>query len=342
VIVLSLAGSVMGYLVFGLATTLVWLFVGRLAQGVCGANIATAQAYIADVTPPEKRARNLGMYLGAAFGLGFIFGPALGGLLARYGNLGLGAVAAGMSLCGLLLALWRLPESLPPEARTPRARTAHFRGLGAVLRLPGVARAVAVFGLATLGFSMMEGVFSLYVLVRFFGGDARTQAQVSKVHSVAARAGFWTAALFVTIGVVSTLVQGGLIGRLRARFGEPKLVVMGVGTMAVALALVCGVTRLAWLFPAMGLLALGQGLNTPSLSSLLTQLAPAAQVGEVLGVYQSMGSLSRSVGPALGGLVFELWGHTLPFAAAAGLLALAAGLALGLRDMLTNEGAAPA
>lgn len=329
VILISLLGSVGGYLIFGFAPSLLWLFVGRLVQGICGANIATAQAYIADSTPPAERARSLGMYLGAAFGLGFIFGPALGGALSRWGHLGLGVVAAGMSFLGFLLALVRLPESLPREKRAaaPAKKRALLGGrLGDVAAMPGVLRAVLVFGLATLAFAMMEGVFSLYVLVHFFGGTAQG-FEPGHADPLAAKAGMWTAAIFVVIGIVSTVVQGGLIGRLRARFGEARLVAFGVAAMAVAFVLVALAPSLGLLFPAMGVLAVGQGLNTPSLSSLVTQLAPSTRQGEVIGVYQSMGSLARTFGPALGGLVFQFAGQRMPFVVSALVMALAAVLA---------------
>lgn len=342
VILISLLGSVGGYLVFGFARSLTWLFIGRTIQGICGANIATAQAYIADSTPPAERARSLGMYLGAAFGLGFIFGPALGGALSHWGHLGLGLVAAAMSAMGFLLAAVKLPESLPPERRNVEPRRANLLGgrLGEVLAMPGVARAISVFGLATLAFAMMEGVFSLYVLVRFFGGTASGMT-LGHPDPLAARAGMWTAAIFVSIGVVSTVVQGGLIGRLRARFGEARLVAFGVAAMAVAFVLIFFAPNLALLFPAMGVLAVGQGLNTPSLSSLVTQLAPSTRQGEVIGVYQSVGSLARTVGPALGGLVFQTAGQRVPFIVGAAVMAGAAALAMRLLAYDSEHGRAP-
>ncbi|MBS2027435.1 MAG: MFS transporter [Deltaproteobacteria bacterium] len=330
VLLISLLGSVGGYLIFGLAGSLAWLFVGRMVQGICGANIGTAQAYIADVTPPEERAKSLGLYLGAAFGLGFVFGPAVGGLLAQWGNLGLGIAAAAMSLCAFLLALVALPESLPPEKRGAHARQrGGLERLMEVLRMPGVGRIIAVFGLATLGFSMMEGVFSLYVLVHFFHVEA-TPGALPGHDPLSVSAGRWTAAVFVVIGVVSTVVQGGLIGRLRAAFGEPKLVAAGVGIMTLAFAFVPAVGSVALLMAPMGALALGSGINNPSISSLLTQRAPATRQGEVIGVYQSVGSFARTVGPSLGGLFFQMFGETTPFLGAAALMALATVISLGL------------
>jgi DHA1 family tetracycline resistance protein-like MFS transporter len=331
VLLISILGSVAGYLIFGFAGSLFWLFVGRTVQGVSGANIGTAQAYISDVTPPEDRAKSLGMYLGAAFGLGFIFGPALGGALSQWGNLGLGVVAAVMSALSFLVALFFLPESLPPEKRGV-VKTRKLFDLSAtleVMRLPDVGRTIAVFAIATLAFSMMEGVFSLYVLVRFFGGAASAIASTSTT-ALAESAGRWTAAIFVTIGVVSTIVQGGLIGTLRARYTESRLVVFGLGAEAVAFLGTTLAPTLLLLFPSMGLLALGSGVNNPSISSLISQLAPRERQGEVIGVFQSMGSLSRTIGPALGGLVFQLLGMNMPFAGAAFLMGVATLLALRL------------
>ena len=330
VLLISLLGSVGGYLVFGFAGSLIWLFAGRMVQGVCGANIGTAQAYIADVTPPEERAKSLGLYLGAAFGLGFVFGPAVGGLLAQWGNLGLGIAAAVMSAMAFVIALFALPESLPLEKRGAHARKGGgLERLTEVLRMPGVGRIIAVFGLATLGFSMMEGVFSLYVLVHFFHVDAAPGAMLGH-DPLSVSAGRWTAAVFVVIGIVSTVVQGGLIGRLRTAFGEPRLVAAGMGIMTLAFAGVPAVGSVAMLMVPMGLLALGSGINNPSISSLLTQRAPSTRQGEVIGVYQSVGSFARTIGPSLGGLLFQMIGETTPFLGASVLMALATLISLGL------------
>lgn len=330
VLIGSLAGSVFGYLVFAAATSLPLLFLGRLLQGIAGANISAAQAYIADVTSPAERAKSIGMYLGAAFGLGFIFGPAIGSVLTGHGNLGLGVAAAAMSLAALVVALIKLPESLPPTARGQGvARPGFVDSLG-LLRHRPMALVVAVFVPATLAFSMMEGVFSLFIVERYFPGATGEAAK---------SAGTWTGLVFVTIGVVSTVVQGGLIGRLRARFGEPSLVRFGTSAMALGLFGLPLAPEVGWLFPCSMVLALGSGLNNPSLSSLVSQVAPAGRSGEAIGVYQGMGSLARTVGPALGGLLFERLGAQGAFWGGSGVMLLALAAAFGLE---TTKGPAVA
>jgi MFS family permease len=333
VLLLSLGGSIVGYLIFGLANSIWLLFLGRLVQGLAGANISTAQAYIADTTPPELRAKRLGMVLGGAFGLGFTFGPAVGSLLVRWGNLGLGLAAAAMSALALAVAFFKLPESLPPEARQAQKPAEGRLGrVGEVLALPGVARVSGVFVLATFAFSMMEGTFSLYLLTRFFGGVASaTMTELAASGDVVAQqAGKWTGGIFVTIGLVATVVQGGLIGPLRARYGEARLVVVGAALLSLSLTGIALVPTLGLLFPVVAVLAMGNGLSTPSLSSLISQVAPKGRQGEVIGTYQGLGSLARTLGPTVGGVLFQQVGQSAPFLLAGVLMAAAVLLALRL------------
>jgi DHA1 family tetracycline resistance protein-like MFS transporter len=319
VLLLSLAGSVVGYLVFAGAHSLAWLFAARVLDGITGGNISTAQAYVADITTQENRAKGMGM-VGAAFGLGFVLGPAAGGLLGAWGgNAAIGLAAAGLSALAWVGTWAFLPESRKPGSAA-RARGAPSQWL-AVLRLPGLGVALVLYLLFTTGFSLMEGTFSLLLVRRVLGAPEGTLSE-ALAREASLRAGW----IFVAVGVLSAVVQGGLVGRLRARFGELKLVAAGLSLLALGLAAVPLAPSYAALFLPMGVLAVGSALLSPSLSSWVSLRAPEGRQGEVLGAYQSMGSLGRLLGPASGGALFSAGGAVAPFAVASLLMVLCLGL----------------
>jgi MFS family permease len=322
VLLWSIAASAAGMAILGLGHSLAWLFVARLWSGVATANIAVAQAYIADVTAPETRARGMGM-IGMAFGLGFIFGPAVGGLLSRYAvpGLGVGAlpalVASGLSTINLLLALRTLPESLPPAARGRSVRRAvplDVQAFRAAVRVPGVGVAVATNFFVILWFAGMEQTFRLFT---------------DDVFGMSAAA---TGVIFAVVGVVGAGVQGGLVHALARRFGEARLVVAGPLILAVAFALLGaspifgGAARPA-LYAASGLIAFGNGIVQPSLPAYVSRRAGAADQGLALGTLQSASALGRVVGPAVGGLLYSAFNPTAPYATGAVGLLLAGMLA---------------
>jgi len=306
ILVLSLAGSALSYLLFGLAGSLAALFATRLLAGVCAANISTAQAYIADVTTPETRAKGMGM-IGAAFGLGFIFGPAVGGALSRYGYAVPAFFAAGLSLLALALALFRLPESLRQRVGLPGGAARGGFDLGrlwAALVHPGMGLLLLIFFCSVFAFANLEATFALFVeRAARFGYTARE-----------------TGYLFAYMGVLMSLMQGGLVGRLARRFGERRLVAAGTLMLAAGLGVVPLAPGLGGLMGALALLAFGAGMNTPSLSSLISRSAGADEQGGILGVSQSMASLARILGPAWGGFAFEQFGPASPYFTAAGLM----------------------
>ena len=327
VLLVSLAGSVVGYVMFAGANSLAWLFASRVLDGITGGNISTAQAYIADVTTAENRAKGMGM-VGAAFGLGFVLGPAAGGMLGAWGgNFAIGTAAAALS--GLaFLATWAwLPESRRPES-APTARPSAKRVLAA-LGLPGLGAALLLSFVFLTGFSQMEGTFSLFLVDRHLGGGTGALSP-----ELAKQASWLSGWLFVAVGVVSATVQGGLIGRLRARFGELRLVTAGLAFVAVGLVGIPVAPSYGWLFLPMAVLALGSALLSPSLSAWVSLRAPAERQGEVLGAYQSMGSLGRLLGPATGGALFSGGGPVAPFVTAAGLMVV--GLLLRSRMKATS------
>jgi len=309
VLLVSLAAAALAYLWLGFASTLWMLFAARALAGACAGNIAAAQAYIADITPPEQRARGMGM-IGAAFGLGFIVGPALGGVVAgnEVATADLrtpGLIACGLSLIALLGVLFVLRESLP--AGLPlRLRRGRIAALRDALARPALARLLLVFFLAILAFGGMEATFALWAIAQFGWGPA----QIGYV--------------FTYIGILSAIMQGGLIGRLTARFGEERLLLAGLVTIALGLLAIPAAHDLPLLLLAVSLLALGMGAMQPSLNSLISRRAGAEEQGEVMGVAQSVASLSRVLGPLLAGALFAGLGRDSPFLCGMVLVVLAA------------------
>jgi MFS transporter, DHA1 family, tetracycline resistance protein len=318
----SLILTGVSYLVFAVATSLPMLFVSRIFAGIAGATLSTAQAYIADTTTPENRTRGMGL-IGAAFGMGFIFGPAMGGVLSRWGFSVPAYAAAGLAAAAFLFALVRLPESLPPEEReAARHRVrASFRD---ALSRPVVGAVLGLFFIATLCFSGMEAVLALFC-ERFFGWGP---------HHI----GY----LFAYVGVVAAVLQAGMVGALAKRFGERALIRAGLALMGAAF-IVAGLVPPVGLFLVMmGMIAVGSGLITPSLSSLVSVATPADEQGRILGVYQSLGSLGRAVGPFLGGLLYDVVSPGAPLWAAGTVLVLAslAAVRVPRRERSASEGSA--
>jgi len=331
VLLISLAGSVAGYLLFGFAHSLPLLFLSRIVAGLAGGNISTAQAYVSDVTAPEERARGMGI-IGAAFGIGFVLGPAAGGALGSYGGeraVGLGAAA--LSLLSLAFALAFLPESRRPGSEP--ARREKLSAVRQALREPGLGLVLVAFFLFITAFAQMEGTFSVFLLSQHIAGGAHRVAggllvALPRVDDPIAREASWKAGLlFGVVGVVSAAVQGGLIGRLRRRFGEGRLARAGIAFTAIGLVLIPAAPVYAALFAPMAILALGSGLANPSLSALASLRAPRERQGEALGAYQAMGSLGRILGPILGGAVFDVGGPSAPYLVAAGMMVLALAVA---------------
>jgi DHA1 family tetracycline resistance protein-like MFS transporter len=250
------------------------------------------------VTAPENRAKGMGM-IGAAFGIGFIIGPALGGMLAgsnlETANLRApGVVACALSAVALLGVILLLKESLPQGA-AERPRRGRIGALRDALGRRVLARLLAIFFLTILAFAGMESTFALWAMAQFGWGPAQT--------------GY----LFTYVGLLSAVMQGGLIGRLTTRFGEEKLLIAGLAAIAGGL-LVLPLSRdLPLLLLATSALALGMGAMQPSLNSLISRRAGVGEQGEVLGVAQSVGSLSRVLGPLLAGALFAGFGRASPY-----------------------------
>jgi MFS family permease len=316
VLLVSLVASIVSYLWLGFANALWMLFAARLLSGAGAGNIAAAQAYITDVTPPEGRAKAMGM-IGAAFGLGFTVGPALGGLVAGSApdatDLSRPAfVAAGLSALALAIALARLKESRPPQSRDGEARPSRLRVARDLLGRPTLRQLVLLFFIATSAFAAMETTYALWTNSAFGWGPA----QVGLV--------------FLYVGMVLVVVQGALIGRLSRRFGEARLVAAGAALIAAGLFALPFALSLPRLMVVNTLLPLGMGLLNPSMTSLISKEAGADERGGVLGVAQSAGSLARIIGPAVAGPLFTVFGRDAPYYASAAVMTLAVAMALRL------------
>ena len=290
VLLISIIGTGIGFLVLGFAQTLAMLFVGRILDGITGGNISTAQAYIADVTTRENRATGMGL-IGAAFGVGFIFGPAIGGILSRWGIQVPFLFAAGLCFANAILLYFKLPETV--TAQRPAAnRAARGRGLGQLfnsLKQPQLRFVLTIYFLFIVAFSIMTTSFALYTMFRF-GYDAQH-----------------TGYLFAYVGVIAVIIQGGLIGRLVKRFGELPLVIIGALCFAISLFAVPFVGPaaggLAALLVGGGVFSMGNSLATPALTSLASKSAGAEEQGTILGVTQSVASMARAIGPFLAALL---------------------------------------
>jgi DHA1 family tetracycline resistance protein-like MFS transporter len=289
ILLISLLGTCLGFLILGFATTLTMLFIGRIIDGISGGNISTAQAYIADITTKENRAKGMGL-IGAAFGLGFVFGPAIGGILSHWGMNVPFLFAGALAFVNVILLYFMLPETVTPDhpARVSAASGRGWHQLLEALRQPQLAFVLTIYFLSIVAFSIMTAVFSLFMMFRL-GYDPW--------HSG------W---IFAFVGIISALVQGGLIGKLVKRFGEPTLVIAGALLFTVSLFLspfVGPSLGLLGILSIGGLSSIGNALSAPSLTSLGSKSASAGEQGSVMGVMQSVASLARAVGPSIAALI---------------------------------------
>ncbi len=360
VLIVSQIGTIVGFFMLffanffqGHVLGIVLIFASRILDGISGGNISTANAYIADITTPENRAKGLGA-LGAAFGLGFIFGPIIGGMVSHF--LGLQyvpLVAAAFSLTALILTFTQLAESRTPnnQRNDAAARRFSFRGLEHSLVRPIIGPLILLFFVNGFAFAGMEQTLSLLIQHRNYpitvhamlnthgtsgahgAADVVAGNKPTDVHATASLAAFgkkqddrssyasgW---LFGAIGIVIVIIQGGMIGRLTKKYGELKLTLLGPVITSAGLVLLGLPIHWAWRwtgFLAGGiLLAIGSGLFNPAMQALISRHCHADEQGEVLGANQGMASLARALGPILAGLLFEYVFPAMPYYVSAGL-----------------------
>ncbi len=328
---ISLMGTALGLLIMALTNRYEWVLAARVLDGVTGGNLPVAMAAMADGSKPEERSKVMGM-IGAAFGLGFVIGPALAGLLSGsafgqqlYALRGWHLpffVAAGLSFLGSLLVIAWLPETLTPELRA-KARSEEGRGhaLMKALKRPGMAQLLLIALLAMSGFAMMEGTFSLMANARFNFGQREV--------------GY----LFTFIGIMIVLYQGGLVRVVAKRVPERAAIWAGLLFMAVALFLL---PTSPWKWPFLLLmvpLAWGSGMNGTATNALASMLTPPEDQGGLFGVMSATQGLGRILGPAVGTLVFAKWGFKAPYLVASATVAVGLLLALNLPSPASRRAA---
>jgi multidrug resistance protein len=290
VLLFCLLGSAAGYFLFGLGGALWVLFLSRIIDGFSGGNISTASAYVADVTPPQERARSFGL-VGAAFGFGFILGPAIGGALGEI-NLAAPAYAAGaLSLLNAIAGYFVLPESLPKERRTTGpirlADLNPFASIGALLGRPRLGSLLAAQAVFYLAFSGFTGILAVFAIERF----SVLPGQL--------------AALLAVSGIANVVVQAGLVGRLVKRFDEQRLAVAALVLQALAGLATALVPELWMMVPVMLLSSAGSGLFYPTIGALLANAVQPDEQGRMSGVSAALGSLMNLFGPLSAGLLYD-------------------------------------
>jgi len=281
VLLFSLFGFGIDYILIGFAPTISWLFIARFISGVTGASITTASAYIADISAPEKRSQNFGL-IGAAFGLGFIIGPVIGGLLGQYGTRVPFFAAAGLTLLNVLYGYFILPESLPKENRrkfnikraNPMGSLKHLRSF------PGITGLVVVFGLIYLASHATQSTWTYYTMEKFDWDEKMVGFSLG------------------VVGFCVAIVQGGLTRIIIPKIGEVKSVYFGlivscVGFIGFAFS-PTGAIMLAMIIPY----CLG-GFATPSLQGIVSNKVPQNQQGELQGALTSLVSFTAIIGPPM-------------------------------------------
>ena len=291
VLFFSIIGSAIGYLLIGFAFALWMVFAGRIVAGITGGNISTAQAYIADVTTIKNRAKGMGFF-GAMFGLGFIFGPAIGGILSRYGISTPFFFAAALSFLNATLLYFILPESVKKDSQNRTSiRKNRIAEIIESLSDPHFGTLTAVYFFLVTSFSIMTYAFVLYTIERF-GYTAEQNGYI-----------------FAFIGVLAVIFQGGVFGKLANRFGESILTIAGCFLMTVSFFTIPYISPnsggLTGLLIVTALLAIGNSMASPALTSLASKVSDQNEQGKTLGVLQSGASLARAVGPAVGGILLN-------------------------------------
>lgn len=311
ILLFCLIGEAFSYLLFAWARSLEWLFVARILAGFFGASISTASAYISDITPPNERSKGMAL-IGAAFGLGFVVGPALGGVLALWGQQISSAPHFESSFCALwvgalclanfLFGLKFLKESLTTKNRNPHPKK-RFQLLKHYLGQKVMGALMSVYLLSSLAMSGMEATLILYMGEKFGW-------QLKEVSFG-----------FAYVGVITVLCQGGLVRRLIPLWGERKTLRFGLTCFAIGLFGIAFAPTVAWMGVTMTFLAVGTSFSNPATLGSISLLAPAEEQGMTMGVAQSLSSLGRILGPALGGFLYQSVSIKSPFVIS-GFLAL--------------------
>jgi MFS transporter, DHA1 family, tetracycline resistance protein len=314
VLLVSLIGSVIGYAVMANAHSLTMLFIARIIAGICGASVGTAAAYIADITPAENRSRRMGL-IGAAFGVGFVLGPAIGGILSHFWTVAPFWFGAGLAFLNAIAVLLFLPE---PEKHVKRSdvSTPVAADAGNQTGLDGIALLVVTYFVAIAGFAIVTMIYPQVL-------DRRFTLNTSQISMV-----------FVFLGLVGAFIQGGAIGRLAKRFGDYKLAGAGLLLMAISMLLMPLAQNMGLFLLFTFGLAVGNSLAQPTLMAMASRLAATTAQGRVIGTVQSAGSLGRVVGPLSGGVMLG-WDRPGPVLAYGNTPFLLGGIVMGIAFLLS-------
>jgi len=313
VLIFSLLGTVVSFVMLAMAQTIAMLFVARIVDGLSGGNISTARAYVADITEPKDRARAYGI-IGAAFGLGFILGPALSGLLARVSYTAPIWTAAGLTLVATAMAYFWLPETVH---RAAAGTGMPFKNIAAMMKRPGLRRMLVIDFVYWFAFAIFQTTFALFV-ARRFGFDAP-------------RTGYF----FAGFGVLGAIVQGAFIRPIVQRLGDKPVFIMGLVCAATGLVAATFAHSVGVLVIALIPLAFGIGFGHPTVSSLVSRAGRRDEQGRVQGAAGAVESLGRALGPVWGNAALQRFGDAMPYLSAAGCIAVT--LVLSLTYTVTDS-----
>jgi DHA1 family tetracycline resistance protein-like MFS transporter len=318
ILVACLFGTALAYTLFGLANSILFLFLAVLLDGLTGNNLSTSFTYVADITTAEERSRGMGI-VSAAFGLGLMAGPALGGLLSDYGLFVPAFAAAGIAFANTIYGIFILPESLPPELRSQHKPTLNFISqLQVVFNIQNIRLLLLSVFFLNFAFAGLQTNFPLFSNARF-DWDARQNGL-----------------LFAFVGTVSVFVQGFLFGRLQPKIGEVRLSILGLVCLSLGMAGIALATESWMIYPIVAFAAFGSSISIPAISGMISNRAPANEQGRLMGGNQVLFSLTAILGPAVAGISFERIGISAPYWIGSGLALIA--LYFAFRDSrLTSD-----
>ncbi len=304
ILLFSIGGTALSFLLLGVARTLPMLFLSRIIDGISGGNISTAQAYIADITNKENRTQGMGVMM-AAFSLGFILGPAIGGLLSVYGY-GVPAFAAGVVAVVATFLTWKfLPESRNPDVESiKRKRFFSLSDFYDALTHPNIGRWLSISFLIMLAFSLMQGTFALF--------SEHTLGLTAKDNGI----------IFAYLGIIGVIIQIWGLKWILKKWGEPTITVATIFGMAISLAMMAYSPGWGWLIAAITLMAGANNISGPVLAGLMSKATPDNEQGNMMGMNQAVGSIARLVGPVAGTFIYSQFSPRAPYLLAAGILAV--------------------
>ncbi|MFA6597711.1 MAG: MFS transporter [Ignavibacteriaceae bacterium] len=296
IILITLLLNATGYVIFAFTHSFLMLLLSRVVAGVGGSSIGVAQAYIADVTTKEDRSKGMGL-IGVAFGLGFVFGPIMGGLLSSFGYMVTGFAAASFSFLAFSFSFFLLPESLTEDKKELVVKRKIFdtTAFKKVLSNPLISIVILLFFVVTFSVANIYGTFALLG------------------HGVYGFSDMQNGMIFGVVGIVGAIVQGGLIGRLAKKYSDQKLITFGTFFLMIGLAAIPYGINLTGVLIITTVMSIGTGILQPTLLSLVSKVAPENEQGIVLGVNQSFSSFARMLGPLWGGFSYQYLGYQIPF-----------------------------